>query len=265
MKIISLNAWGGQVWPALGSWVGGCGADVLCLQEMIQPIDPSPPWLAYCDAYRRLNQRSDLFGDISARLPDHTGRFFPAAVGPMSDTGGKTYQSRHGLGQWVAPHLDRLARQDGFVHGAFRADGWGIDSVPRGFQAVRVAKQGRARPLTVAHFHGLREAGGKGDTPARADQAKRVLTLLSQIASPQDDIVLAGDFNVLADSETLAIFTAWGLRDLVAGQDTRAALYPKAIRHANYMLVTASVDVTSFDVIADPVVSDHRPLILTVN
>ncbi|WP_051068045.1 endonuclease/exonuclease/phosphatase family protein [Octadecabacter antarcticus] len=117
----------------------------------------------------------------------------------------------------------------------------------------------------MAHFHGLRDAGGKGDTPARADQAKRAMTLLSAIALPQHNIILAGDFNVLPDSEALAIFADWSLRDLVGRQDTRTAIYPKDIRHANYMMVTASVDVRSFDVPADPVVSDHRPMISTVN
>ena len=164
----------------------------------------------------------------------------------------------------MAPRLDIQTRQDGFVHSVFRTGGWGMDPVPRGFQVVRIAQNGRARPIRVAHFHGLRDVGGKGDTPAPADQAKRALTLLSQIASPQDDIVLAGDFNILPDSETLAIFADWGLRDLVGQQDARTALYPKAIRHANYMLATASVDVKSFDVPANPVVWDHRPLILSI-
>jgi endonuclease/exonuclease/phosphatase family metal-dependent hydrolase len=62
----------------------------------------------------------------------------------------------------------------------------------------------------------------------------------------------------------LAIFAKWGLRDLGGQQDTRTTLYPKAIRHANYMLVSASVDVKSFEVPADPVVSDHRPMILSI-
>jgi hypothetical protein len=42
MNIISLNAWGGQVWSALGSWIGRCGGDVVCLQEVIRPSGPSP-------------------------------------------------------------------------------------------------------------------------------------------------------------------------------------------------------------------------------
>ena len=40
------------------------------------PKRAEPPWLAYRDAHRSLNQRSDLFGDISATLPDHKGGFF---------------------------------------------------------------------------------------------------------------------------------------------------------------------------------------------
>lgn len=264
MRLISLNAWGGQVWPALGSFLAGASVDVISLQEVIRPVDPSPAWLAYRDPNRSLNQRADLFGDVSGRLPDHTASFMPAAQGPLSDISGKEYQSHHGLGQWVSHDLDVQARSDGMVHGQFRAEGWGDDPVPRAFQAVRVTQTGRAPPVTIAHFHGLRDPDGKHDTPARAEQAKRAITLLSQIASPQDDVVLSGDFNVLPDSETLAIFTAWGLRDLVGVKDTRTQLYSKPVRHANYMLVSASVKVASFEIPADPPVSDHRPLILDI-
>ncbi|MCW1950460.1 MAG: endonuclease/exonuclease/phosphatase family protein [Octadecabacter sp.] len=264
MKIVSLNAWGGQVWPALGSWLGSYGADVVCLQEMIKPVDPSPPWLAYRDAFRSLNQRSDLFGDICKSLPHHNAAFHPAVQGKLSDTAGVEYVSQHGLGQWCAPGLTVLDRIDGFVHGAFRKDGWGDEPVPRGFQAVRLAQQGRARSVTIAHFHGLRDAAGKGDTPLRQEQAKRAITLLSQIASPKDDVVLAGDFNILPTSETFDIFADWGLRDLVGTQDTRTQLYRKDVRHANYMLVSASVKVQAFEVLAAPVVSDHCPLVVSL-
>lgn len=264
MRIVSLNAWGGQVWPALGGWIGGARADVVCLQEVIRPVDPSPPWLAYRDRERSLNQRSDLFGDISARLPQYEGAFLPAAQGPLSDQGGKSYQSRHGLGQWIAPHLTLDARSDGFVFGAFRENGWGSAPVPRGFQAARIKDPARKRAVTIAHFHGLRDAQGKQDTPIRAEQAKRAITLISQIAAPGDDVVLAGDFNVMPESETIAIFTAWGLRDLVGTRDTRTQLYPKPIRHANYMLVSASLDVKAFEVPEAPVVSDHRPMIVDI-
>lgn len=264
MRIISLNAWGGQVWPALDGWVSTCGADILCLQEVTKPAQPSPPWLAYRDPFRNLNQRSNLFGDMSARLPQHQARFSAAAEGPLSDVGGKVYRSRHGLGQWVASDLTIAATGDGFVHGAFRRDGWGAEPVPRAFQAVRVSGPRLKRPLTVAHFHGLRDPSGKGDTDVRRAQAHKARALLSHIASSQDDVVLCGDFNVLPDSETLDLFKDWGLRDLVGSADTRTSLYTKPVRHANYMLVSPSVQVASFDAPAGPVVSDHRPLILTL-
>lgn len=265
MKIISLNAWGGQVWPALGGWAQTVGADVLSCQEMIAPAETSPEWLAYRDAYRSLNQRADLFGDISKRLPEHTGDFIAAAEGPLKDMSGKVFRSRHGLGQWVSNRYVIVKRQHGFVCGSFRAQGWGAEPVPRAFQAVRIAcpaDVNGGRDLTVAHFHGLRDANGKQDTPERAEQARRAITLLSQIAKPDDAVVLSGDFNVRPDSETLSIFSAWGLRDLVGTADTRTQLYAKPVRHANYMLVSKSVQVKSFAAPADPVVSDHRPLIL---
>ncbi|MBT8412418.1 MAG: endonuclease/exonuclease/phosphatase family protein, partial [Octadecabacter sp.] len=105
-------------------------------------------------------------------------------------------------------------------------------------------------------------AEGKHDTPARRVQAQAACVLLSQITQPTEDVVLAGDFNVLPDSETLQILSDWGLRDLVGDRDTRTTLYPKPVRHANYMLVSASVQVAAFDAPASPVVSDHRPLVL---
>lgn len=263
MKIVSLNAWGGQVWPALGGWVQTFAPDILCCQEMIQPTEISPEWLAYKDSERSLNQRADLFGEVSARLPEHEAEFIAAAEGPLTDMVGKPRRSRHGLGLWVSKDHRVVRRHSGFVHGHFRKDGWGPEPVPRAFQAVRVTRAG-GRDLTVAHFHGIRDARGKGDTPERATQARQAIALLSEIASPQDDVVLAGDFNVLPDSETLAILTGWGLRDLVGTSDTRTSLYPKPVRHANYMLVSNSVDVKGFEAPADPVVSGHRPLILTL-
>ncbi|WP_146180785.1 endonuclease/exonuclease/phosphatase family protein [Thalassorhabdomicrobium marinisediminis] len=267
MRIVSLNASGGQVWPALGGWAGLVRADVLSLQGVTQPKVPSPPWLNYRDAFRSLNQRSNLVADISGRLPGYTAQFHAACEGPMSDNGGRSYPSAYGLAQWIAPGLTVETRLDGFVHGAFRADGWGDAPLPCGFQASRLRLAGRARPITVAHFHGLQDGEGAddmADTPARAQQARQALSLLDQIATSGDDVVLSGDFNVRPNSETLRVLQDWGLRDLVGDKATRTSLYGKPQRHGSYMLVSRSIEVKRFDCPADPVVSDHRPLILEV-
>jgi endonuclease/exonuclease/phosphatase (EEP) superfamily protein YafD len=80
-------------------------------------------------------------------------------------------------------------------------------------------------------------------------------------------LALGGDFNLLPDSATFGRLARLGLRDLVTGSgitDTRTVLYTKPQRHANYLLLRDGVRVARFDVPSDPVVSDHRPLILDV-
>lgn len=105
------------------------------------------------------------------------------------------------------------------------------------------------------------------DTPERAAQARRLLTLSNSICDASDPAIICGDFNVEPQSETLAYLSQNGFEELVlAGgfQSTRTPLYEKPYRFADYMLVNKRVDVVDFQVISDPVVSDHCPLILEI-
>ncbi|MEM8822984.1 MAG: endonuclease/exonuclease/phosphatase family protein [Pseudomonadota bacterium] len=265
LRIVSLNAWGGRCWPALEAWVTAERPDVLCLQEVTRAPRRAPPWLKYTDPYRELDQRSDLFADISACLPQHQPCFAPAARGPLKDMNGRDWVSEHGIACWVAPHLAVTERMQGFVHGRFRRDGWGEEPVPRAMQVMRVEMPETGATVIVGHLHGLRDPGGKGDTEARARQARRVRALMDGLAGPGEAMVLGGDLNVLPGSETFDILAEAGLHDLVAAHgisDTRTELYRKPDRHADYMLVNDVVEVRGFDVPGKPVLSDHRPLIL---
>lgn len=265
LRIVSLNAWGGREWHALRQWLPNVAADVLCLQEMIRAPQPSPEWLRYSDANRDLAQRSDLFADVSACLPDHQAWFSPAARGPLLDEAGVRHMSEHGLGAWVARDLAMSERLSRFVHGTYRADGWGEEPVPRTLQVMRIAREAGA--LIVAHMHGLRDSSGKTDTPERLAQARAAVAHLEALRRPGDGVILMGDFNILPDSACFEVFAQAGLHDLVARYgitDTRTALYEKPQRHANYCLVSDTVSVKAFSAPAEPVVSDHRPLILDV-
>lgn len=266
MRVVSLNAWGGQVWPALSDWLGGLGADVLCLQEVTRaPVPGGPDWLVYRDAERRLDQRADLFADVSARLPGHQGYFAAAARGTLQDGAGTAYLSEHGIAVWTHRRLAVTGFVQSFVHGAFRPDGWGAPPVPRSFQALRLHDPDDGRSAVIGHFHGLRDPAGKGDSDARLAQARAAVAALGQVRLPGDPTVLAGDFNILPDSASFAVFAEAGLADLVTAHghiDTRTSLYRKAGRHADYMLVSPEVGVMRFDVPAEPEVSDHRPMIL---
>ncbi|MEM8653715.1 MAG: endonuclease/exonuclease/phosphatase family protein [Pseudomonadota bacterium] len=267
MKIVSLNAWGGQVWEALAPWVGTLDADILCLQEVTRAPVPSPDWLRYVDPYRDLAQRADLFGDVSGLLPDHQALFAPAIRGILHDGDGQPVASEHGLGLWVRRGLAITRLSQGFIHGAFRADGWGDEPVPRTMQAARISDPETGAGVCIGHFHGLRDPAGKGDTPARAAQTERVIALFQTLWDGQDPAVLAGDFNLLPDSAAFPRFAQIGLHDLIAHHgvtDTRTALYAKSQRFADYMLVSQDLLTARFTVPATPVVSDHRALILNI-
>ena len=267
MKIVSLNAWGGQVWAALGPWVSALAPDVLCLQEVTRAPVPSPDWLCYRDAYRHLDQRADLFSDISRLLPDHQARFAPATRGTLIDAEGGEVASEHGLGLWVRRDLAITHMVQDFIHGTYRSGGWGPEPVPRTMQAVRVEDPATGQVVCVAHLHGLRDPDGKGDTPVRAHQTRRMIEVLGQIRTPGAPVVLAGDFNLLPDSACFDALADIGLHNLIAQHaitDTRTSLYRKDQRFADYMLDSPDLITAGFAVPAMPEVSDHRPMILTV-
>lgn len=267
MRFVSLNAWGGAVWPALSRFLRDADADILCLQEVTRAPVPSPDWLVYEDANRRLDQRSDLFADISRLLPDHCGVFAPAARGPLRDARGREVMSEHGIAFWTHRRLALTGLFHGFAHGAYRAQGWGDEPVPRSLQLARVHDPASGRELGFGHFHGLREQGGKGPTAARRRQTGRVAASLAAFGVDGLPFVLAGDFNLLPEDPFFVAMAGLGLHDLVTGRghsDTRTVLYAKPVRYADYLLVSDRVPVRDFELPAEPVVSDHRPMLLDI-
>ncbi|MEM6823694.1 MAG: endonuclease/exonuclease/phosphatase family protein [Pseudomonadota bacterium] len=265
LRFVSLNAWGGREWPALAPWLVDVRADILCLQEMIRAPLPSPEWLEYKDPNRRLAQRANLFADVCAMLPSHQAHFAAAARGPLYDRSGAAHASEHGLAAWVRMDLAITEVFQGFAFGSYRCFGWGDEPVPRAIQIHRIASPDTGRTLVFAHFHGIREASGKSDTPARAAQTQAVADALEAQLRPGEPAILAGDFNLLPESAFFATMSDLGLTDLVTTRghtDTRTSLYAKPQRFADYLLVNREVSVEAFDVPGEPEVSDHRPLIL---
>ena len=265
MRLVSLNAWGGQVWPGLGTFISDIGGDLFCLQEIIRAAEPSPDWLDYADPYRALRQRANLFDDVSGCLPGHQARFAAALRGSLTDGAGRHYVSEHGLGFWAAREIGVIGCWQGFAFGAYRPDGWGEEPVPRAFQLHRILDPTTAKTVVVGNLHGLRDPKGKMDTPERARQSAEVLRAIEVFRKAEEPMILAGDLNLLPESTTFRDLEGIGLRDLVTGNghtDTRTALYEKPVRFANYLLVSDGIEVLAFDVPPEPVVSDHRPMIL---
>jgi endonuclease/exonuclease/phosphatase family metal-dependent hydrolase len=264
VRIVSLNAWRGGMFDPLAQWLPGCGADVLCLQEVTRTPGLTG-WTRFEDGERRLPQRADLFDDVRSLLPRHQAVFVTSDTGPVQGGDGATHRQDFGIAVLVDERLPVIGHRTAFVNGSYRdEDHWPVSDRPRVAHAIRVVDRSGTsqRTVTVVHLHGVRDPQGKGDTPARRAQAERLADLVDRARSPEDLVVVCGDLNLLPDSETFAVLREVGLVDLVGDADTRTSRYLKPVRHANYLLVSDPGQVKHFEVLAAPEVSDHRPLVL---
>jgi len=264
LRIVSLNAWGGRLHEPLMRYLAEADADVLCLQEVVRTPDCRRDWLVYRDHGVELPQRANLFDEIRAALPMHDASFAPTARGPLFD-GECAVFSEFGLATFVRKSLPVIGQAQDFVHGAFLADGWGPHPRARNAHCIRIFDYQSGYPVTIAQMHGLRDVAGKGDTPARDAQTEKLAALVQRIWQVNERLVVCGDFNVLPESRMFRLLAGLGLSDLVTGRghsDTRTSHYGKQGRFADYMLVTPEVEVTRFDVVEQPEVSDHRALLL---
>jgi endonuclease/exonuclease/phosphatase (EEP) superfamily protein YafD len=264
VKIISLNAWGGARYAELMGYLRAEMPDILLLQEVVHSPDTTADWLTYRDGAHVLPQRANLFAEVARALPDHAAYFCPAAQGSLWQ-GDREVPSYWGIASFVHKRLVVVGQTQGFVHKDFGPKGFGAHPRSRSAHVIRLHEAGRL--VTVGHMHGLRDLGGKGDTPERLAQAERLAGMVRSVAGAQDEIVVGGDFNVAPGSATFAVLGGLGLNDLVTGRGfsgTRTSLYQKPGRFADYMLVNAQVQVRGFQVVMAPEVSDHCPLVLTI-
>jgi endonuclease/exonuclease/phosphatase family metal-dependent hydrolase len=233
VRIVSLNAWGGAVFETLVAWLPQIGCDVLCLQEVTRTPGLTG-WTTFRDAERALPQRASLFDDVRRLLPGHQGWFVASDAGPVLDGNGKRHQQDFGVAMFVDGRLPVVGGVARFVHGSFvDHDEWTINDRPRIAQGLRLVDRAASRHVTIAHAHGLRDAAGKHDTPARQKQATALASLVGAVRERGDFTVQCGDFNLLPDSATFDVLAGIGPTDLVGTADTRTKLYTKPVRHAN--------------------------------
>lgn len=261
MRILSVNAWGGAMFDALAAYLPDIDADVVALQEVTR-TPGLRGWTRFEDRDRALPQRADLMTDVAGVLPDHEPWFTVSDTGPVV-ANGIAHRQQFGLALLTRRSWVRIASREAFVHGSYadHHDEWPHSDRPRAAQVARL-RGPDGRTVVVGHVHGLRDAAGKADTPARRAQAKRLAELVDSVREPGDTVVVCGDLNVLPDSETFTILSDLGLTDLVGSADTRTARYTKPVRHASYLLVSDPTAVRRFEIVTEPEVSDHRALLV---
>ncbi|MDQ6433037.1 endonuclease/exonuclease/phosphatase family protein [Mesorhizobium sp. LHD-90] len=264
MRILSLNAWGGQQHADLLPFLATADADVVCLQEVPRAPGRTPDWLIYRDRSVELQQRSNLFAEIAAVLPDHDSAFFPTSRGELIGSDGPVWVE-FGIATYLRKSLPVIGQAAGFVHGSFSPHAFGDHPRPRNAHCLRVFDYAAGHAVTIAHLHGLRTMDGKGDNAERDAQAAALASLIRSVWPGGERLVVCGDLNVLPGGGIFRVLGQFGLTDLVTSRGfsgTRTSLYRKPERFADYMFVTPDIRVLSFDVIRQPEVSDHCPLLL---
>ena len=249
MRIITLNTWGGRALHPLMHFFKkyADSTDVFCLQEVFD-VDQATLDARHPDEH----VRGDLFKKISAELPGFEGSFAYFDDVP----------SRQSLAIFFRGNLPVKTIGDVLVY---------VPPVPletgshvlssRKLQTLTLDHAGKE--LLIANFHGLWNGGPKTDAPERLEQSRKVRAAIDAHDGPK---VLCGDFNLLPDTESLAIM-ARGMRNMVAERgitSTRTPLYrkhddPAEPKFADYMLLSPELSVTTFEVLPD-VVSDHAAL-----
>ena len=81
------------------------------------------------------------------------------------------------------------------------------------------------------------------------------------------NIILAGDFNLNPDTQSIKMIEEFSLKNLIKEfsiTDTRTSFYKKENRFADYIFVSPDICVKNFKVLPDEV-SDHAPLYLEID
>jgi endonuclease/exonuclease/phosphatase family metal-dependent hydrolase len=221
--------------------------DIFCLQEVLDAdqgvLDERHPDEYVC---------GDLYRKIVAALPEFNGAF--ASFGD--------YPHRQSQAIFIRKTVPVTDIGDFLVYEPVKAHEFGSAVIAsRKLQHVTFDLAGRE--CVVANLHGLWNGGGKGDCPERIAQSEMVRKFLDGAKGAK---VLCGDFNLLPDTESLAILER-GMVNLVktySVKSTRTPLYreygkPGASNFADYVIVSPDIKVESFDVLPD-LASDHAAL-----
>ncbi len=250
MNLITLNTWGGRGGHAglMRFFHDHSGTDVFCLQEiwaggnneMVGVVAGGQPLIGVT---------TTLLEDIQAVLTEHHVVFHPH------------FRDYYGLAVFVKNKYSLLAEGEVFV---YQKKGYESTDEPgnhaRNLQYVTL--ETTSGPLTIINFHGLWNGQGKTDTPERIQQSVNIFEFTKTLTTP---FIIAGDFNLRPDTESLALLERAGMRNLITEYNitsTRTSLYQKDERYADYVLVSEGISVTDFAILPEEV-SDHAALSLT--
>ncbi len=211
--------------------------DIFCLQEV----------------WEGGHEHKDIWGpNVDPALFTHLNEILPGFVSFFKPH----YWNFFGLAIFIKKNIKILEEGDIFVF-KDREDMFHDDNAvnhARNLEYITIETPKGVR--TIANFHGLWNGISKEDTEERFSQAENIVRFLAGIKVPH---VLCGDFNLLPDSESLKMIQGSHMRNLIKEfgiTSTRASVYKKPGKFADYILVSEGINVKDFKVLPDEV-SDH--------
>lgn len=246
MKLISLNTYGGRAGIAelLNFFKQHEDVDIFCLQEIYNGGDTDNAEINENVSGKIYN----LLNLIKETLPDHQTFFRPHL------------KDHYGLAMLVKNNIPVLEEGENFVYkfkGYIPEDNLGFHA--RNVQYVKVNIDNKE--VAICNFHGLWNGKGKTDTEDRISQSKNIVKFISNLSK---NLIIAGDFNLLPETESVRIIETTGLQNLIKAHgitSTRTSLYTKPDKYADYVFASTTIGVTEFKVLPDEV-SDHAPLFI---
>lgn len=196
-----------------------------------------------------LKPHFSLYEAISKRLSSHRGHFCDV------------FQGIYGISTFFKPDVcikssGEMLLAKGDWHGG-EYDGQGDHN--RKLQWFEISLGGKN--LLLMNTHLTHRPEGKRDSPKRILQSDMLIRFMKMFDCPK---VLAGDFNLSPDTESIQMIEAAGMRNLIKEfriASTRTSIYEKPNRFADYIFVSKDIKVNDFKVFPDEI-SDHSPLFL---
>ncbi|MBP6859160.1 MAG: endonuclease/exonuclease/phosphatase family protein [Candidatus Magasanikbacteria bacterium] len=263
MKIISLNTYGGKIFEPLIDFirVNADTIDIFCLQEMLDNNKNISENQGY---------RADLFKQVQKILNKHQG-FFGLAQENFDQTLIKAPGINSGLAVFIKKDYSIKKSGEFFIFKELNSfDYKDFSTLPCNLQYLQLAVNNKL--ITVCNVHGTSEPGNKLDTNERLIQSKKIIDFITR---ENGEGIITGDFNLLPNTESIAMFEKVGLRNLIKEfsiKTTRGSLFKKLYPHygvgpngwqefADYAFVSSGIKPVNFSV-PDVPISDHLPLIL---
>lgn len=241
MQLITLNTWGGEIPEIIDFFKKYKDVDIFLLQEV---FDNGTEKTVFHES-----KKAKLFKELNEILPNHQGYFSPSVF------------LEWGLAIFVKKSISISDIGDYFVY--LHRDslrGQECKTVGRNIQFMKIINQGK--DLNIINFHGLHNGEGKGDSPERIAQSKKIIDFIKNL---EGEIILAGDFNLKPDTESLIMIEKeLNLKNLIKDhkiESTRTSYYSKPEKFADYILCSEGVEVEKFSTLPEEI-SDHKALFL---